>query len=81
MHVLVKFYTSYKAITGTDQVDLEIPEGSTVSQLMKILAKKYENTSIDRDGSIVVVNEKIAPRDQVLKDGDTAMLFHQFAGG
>lgn len=81
MQVLVKFYTSYKAITGVDQVKMDIPDGSTVSQLIKILAKKYENTPLDREESIVVVNEKIATRDQVLKDGDTAMLFHQFAGG
>jgi molybdopterin converting factor small subunit len=81
MQILVKFYTSYKAITGGDQVKMEVPDGSNVSQLIKTLAKKYENTPIDREESIVVVNEKIAMRDQVLNDGDTAMLFHQFAGG
>jgi molybdopterin converting factor small subunit len=81
MQILVKFYTSFKAVTGVDHTYLDIPEGTTVSQAMKLLAKKYENAPFSQDGLIVVVNEKIAPRDQVLKDGDTAMLYHQFAGG
>jgi molybdopterin converting factor small subunit len=81
MLILVKFYSLYKTLTGLDQTTIEIPERSTVDQLIKTLASKFESTIFDNEQCLVVINNKIPTQDQLLIDGDTAMILNLFVGG
>lgn len=77
----IKFLSSYRHLSGVEQTEIEIPEGSTVADLLKILNEKYPDAPIDRDETIVAINDTVCRRDTVLNDGEKATVFHLMAGG
>ena len=81
MQINIKLSASYSAITGIEDFSIEMPDGSTVDQLIKMLSENYTDLHIDRKETMVVINDRIATRDQVLNNNEKAMIFHLFAGG
>lgn len=81
MLIMVKFFSTFKAITGVDGLTIDIPEGSSVDELFKILCNKFGNIHLDLANSMIIVNKTISPRERILKDGDTVMFLHLMGGG
>lgn len=81
IRINVKFLASYIFATGKNQITVNIPEKSTVGQLVKILDQKSEEALLDRKQTIVAVNSKVSPRDHILNESDRVIIFHQMRGG
>ena len=70
MRVKVKFFASIREITGKKEEDVEVPDNTTVEELIEILSSKY-----GREFSDYVYDERTGkPRDhlQFLIDGRSA---------
>lgn len=81
MRIDIRFSASYSAVSGVKDFSVEMPDGSTVDYLIKMLSENYSALNIDRKETMIVIKDRIATRDQVLHDNEKAMVFHLFAGG
>ena len=79
MRVTVKLYATlrrYKPeIPSGAGLSLDVPSGTTVSQIVEQLAIP------DGVALVAMVNDKVQKLDYVLADGDTLSLFPPVAGG
>ena len=93
MKVKVKLFALYKEITGTKEIELDLPAKSTVLDLIKTIAKKYpqleKHLLLGRDEISdeprIILNgrniEWLKGSKTELKEGDTIALFPPAAGG
>jgi len=81
MQITVKFASLFKALTGVDQEQVDVPEGTTVGELAQTLGRKYENIKIESELTFFVVNDKVSNRKHILADGDQVRIFQMVAGG
>lgn len=75
MHIEVKCYATLSRFTPTDADRHELPEGTTVGQVMDRLGMAAE------DVKLIFVNGAKADRETRLKDGDRLGLFPAVGGG
>ena len=81
MRITLKFASLFRALSGVDMDIVDVPDGSTIEQLVKILRRKYHDLPFDQERTFYLVNDRVSKRDQVLKAGDQVMIFQMFAGG
>jgi molybdopterin converting factor small subunit len=81
MQITVKLSASYYTASGLDRLVMDIPEGTSVSQMLKILDNRFENVHLDHERTYVIVNEKKSSRENILRNNDTVMIFHLMGGG
>ena len=81
MRIIVKFASLFKTLSGVDVDTVDIPDGSTIEQLTKIMRCKYHDLPFDQEQTFYLVNDKVSKRDQVLEEEDQVMIFQMFAGG
>jgi molybdopterin converting factor small subunit len=81
MRIIVKFASLFKTLSGVDVDTVDIPDGSTIEQLTKIMRRKYHDLPFDQEQTFYLVNEKVSKRDQVLEEEDQVMIFQMSAGG
>lgn len=81
MRIIVKFASLFKTLSGVDVDTVDIPDGSTIEQLTKILRRKYHDLPFDQEQTFYLVNDKVSKRDQVLEEEDQVMIFQMSAGG
>jgi molybdopterin converting factor small subunit len=81
MRIIVKFASLFKTLSGVDVDTVDIPDGSTIEQLTKIMRRKYHDLPFDQEQTFYLVNDKVSKRDQVLEEEDQVMIFQMFAGG
>ena len=81
MHITVQFMTLFRTISGVEQEDLFVAEGTTIDQLSETLNQKYQNLPFDSDKTYFVIHGQIVERDHVLSDGDQVQIFQLLAGG
>lgn len=81
MRVQLVFFALYRDLAGAGELELELPDGATVHDLVSRLRA--------RDGSFgrlpaepaVAVNASYASPDEVLHDGDEVAFLPPVAGG
>jgi molybdopterin synthase sulfur carrier subunit len=81
MKVHVQFFSRLRDLLGTSEIDLEMPEGANVTNL---LATIYARTPALRewDKSILVASGlEFVERDYVLKTGDEISIMPPVQGG
>ena len=81
MNVRVQFYSQLRDLVGAPELDLDLPEKSTVGQLLE---KIYEQkpTLRSRDKSILVgVGVEFVERNYELKAGDEISIMPPVQGG
>jgi molybdopterin converting factor subunit 1 len=78
--VTVRFFASYAEKLGRSTLDLELPDGATVSDLMRsVLA--LNGASALPPSPLVAVNYKYARGDTVVSNGDEVAIIPPVAGG
>lgn len=80
MTITALLFASYADALGRDRLELEVPDGSTVGDLLKRLRE------LDREerlppSPLVAVNERYARQDRVLRAGDEVAIIPAVAGG
>jgi molybdopterin converting factor subunit 1 len=93
MRVKLLYFGVLKDIAGESDTATEVPDGSTVGELLEILRNRTSNssTSNNRVGSemteqvwrslAVAVNREYAPAGAVLREGDEVALLPPVSGG
>ena len=81
MDLVVKFFATYREITGLSEARLEMPLDATVAALLDRLFGIYPSLAAHRQTMIVAVNQQFAEPESVLRPGDEVALLPPVSGG
>ena len=81
MQVKLLFFASLKDIVGSRQLDLDVPSGATVNDLLERLESRYPGLRRYRSIVLTSLNEEYVERHAVVSDGDEVALFPPVSGG
>ncbi|ASJ10632.1 molybdopterin synthase sulfur carrier subunit [Thermococcus sp. P6] len=87
MKIRVRYFARFRSLTGTGEEELEVPDGTTVRELVERLKERHpalrEEVFGEDDLADVNVsrNGRYASFDEVLKEGDVVALFPPVSGG
>ena len=81
MRVRVKFYSSFREVTGTPEMYLEMPIDSTVNDVVSKLLDMFPKLRLQTDEIVVSLNKRSAPMDSSLDDGDEVSFLPPVTGG
>lgn len=80
MRVRVKYFASFRDMTGKTEETLDVPEGVTVEGLREHVKGLYEKIA-RRDQVLVAVNGVFVPLRTVVREGDDVAFFPPVSGG
>ncbi|MGD2153643.1 MAG: molybdopterin converting factor subunit 1 [Gemmatimonadales bacterium] len=80
MHVRCLFFAAYREVFGVDQLELELPDGSTLEALIEDVRARAGTSVLPRQ-LVVAVNRDYAAVETVLRDGDEVAFIPPVAGG
>lgn len=79
MNVRLKFFASFRLLTGTAGTELEVPEGTTTSDLLEMVREMYNGFN---DKTVLyAVNGEYVGGNIGLKEGDSIAFFPPVSGG
>jgi len=81
LKVTVRLFASYREKVGRSEVELELPDGSTVGGLVDRMVDRYPGLSQRPDTLVVAVNQEYRDHLFGLDDGDEAALIPPVSGG
>jgi molybdopterin synthase catalytic subunit len=77
----VLFFATLKERAGTDQAEIEVPEGASVGELKQRLGERFPGLLPAMGSALVSVNREFAFDDDVLPDQAEVALFPPVSGG
>ena len=80
MTITALFFASYADVFGRAQLEMEVPAGSTVADLLRHLHSLDPERRLP-SAPLVAVNERYARHDYVLRHGDEVAVIPPVAGG
>lgn len=89
MRVRVRYFARFRSMTGVNEEEFEIPSGSTVRDLLRLVVERHPafrgerfGEDYDDDADInVSKNGRYVGFDEVLHDGDIIAIFPPVSGG
>lgn len=81
MRITVTFFAAHRAATGRSHTVIEVPDSSTVQDLLEVVVEHYPQLRDMLSFTTVAVNHRQAHPDHVLQDGDHVSLFPPIGGG
>ncbi len=81
MKVKVRFFALHRDIVGSPELELELPDGTTLGQLWARLGEQYPALVPATRSIMYARNESYASPDTVLQDGDEAAFIPPVSGG
>jgi sulfur-carrier protein len=81
MKVSVLFHSYFRELTGCSNLALELPEGITVSELIKDLQHRFPKLKALEKSTLIAVGVEYQRGDYVLGEGDEVSLFPPVQGG
>ena len=81
LRINVLLFASYRERAGTAELGLELPDGSTVADLIGRLLEDHPNIASDPSRLVVAVNREYREHGHTLRDGDEAALIPPVSGG
>ena len=92
--MIVNFYATLRQVVGVRQVEISLPQGGTLRQLIEEMVKRYpglKREMLDRSGNLhrhihIFVNGRDSTLlddslDSILAPGDTISIFPPVGGG
>ncbi len=79
MKVRLKFFASFRLLTGTAGTALEVPEGTTTSDLLVMIIEMYDG--FNEKTVLYAVNGEYVGEEVGLKEGDSVAFFPPVSGG
>jgi len=80
LRVRVRYYASFRDVTGKTEETLEVAEGVTVEGLREHVKGLYEKIA-RREQVLVAVNGVFTPLETVVREGDDVAFFPPVSGG
>lgn len=81
VRVRVKFYSSFREVTGTPEMYLDMSMDSTVNDLVAKLLNMFPKLRLQSDEIVVSLNKRSVPMDSILKEGDEVSFLPPVTGG
>ena len=81
MKAHVKLFAILKEKAGTSELTLELPDSSTVADLLREMERLHPGLVASVGQTMVAVNTEYATESQTLKDGDEVALIPPVSGG
>ncbi|MBN1832470.1 MAG: MoaD/ThiS family protein [Deltaproteobacteria bacterium] len=81
MHIILKFQSFFRTLTGVDQEILDVAEGTTIQGLTSLLAERFQNLPLEDERTRFFINGQVPTHNQVLEEGDRVLIFQLVAGG
>ncbi|HEX8243989.1 MAG TPA: molybdopterin converting factor subunit 1 [Longimicrobium sp.] len=75
------FFAQYRDFAGADEMNVELPEGASVADLVARLRSNGNGLSKLPASPVVAVNMDYAPGDTRLREGDEVAFIPPVAGG
>jgi MoaE-MoaD fusion protein len=81
LRIQTLFFAAYKDLLGLSRLELEVPEGCTVSQLVSLLRERGGAFLALPQTPAVAVNRTYSYVDSILAPGDEVAFIPPVAGG
>jgi molybdopterin converting factor small subunit len=81
MKVTVEFLGTQRAVAGAERVEIPITRKTTVNDALDYVQRKYPQLKLAEWMVLVVVNQHIASREQLLKADDIISFLPFLSGG
>ena len=81
MHVRLLFFATLKDIVGSRDLRIDIPEGSTIGDLLSQLEQRYPRIKDYRSIALTAINEEYADKSARISEGDEVAIFPPVSGG
>lgn len=81
MSVTVFFYSYFKDLAGCARINHDLPEGSTLEDLLTLLSNRFPKLTAMQRSMLTAVGVDYQDRAYVLKPGDEVSLFPPVQGG
>lgn len=81
MNVRTLFFASYRDVAGTNTLDIDLPEGAAVMDLVQKLRASSDALQALPSSPVVAVNMEYAPLSRSLADGDEVAFIPPVSGG
>ncbi len=81
MEIRTLFFASYKELLGTGEIQVDLPEGATVSDLVSALRSRGGAFTVLPAAPAVAVNMTYSDSTSSLREGDEVALIPPVAGG
>ena len=81
MQVRLLFFATLKDIVGARQLQLDVPSGSTVADLLAHLENTYPRIRDYRSIVLTALNEEYVDQAARVQDGDELAIFPPVSGG
>jgi molybdopterin converting factor small subunit len=81
MIVTIEFLGTQRNLAGADSVEMPITAKTRVEDVLEYVRDKYPQLKLVEGMVLVVVNQKLASLDQILKADDTISFLPFIAGG
>jgi len=81
MQVTVKFFATYREITGSKEVQVRLSEGASLRTLLDSIYAKHPRLKGFEDTMLLAVNHEFAEPSAKLREGDEVALMPPMSGG
>ncbi|MEK6810546.1 MAG: molybdopterin converting factor subunit 1, partial [Candidatus Thermoplasmatota archaeon] len=81
MHVIVRFFASYREIAGSREMRLELKDGATLRTLLDSIYAKHPSLRTLEETTLLAVNQEFASPTVTIHDGDEIALMPPVSGG
>lgn len=81
MKINVRLFAAHREAAGRGRVTVEVDDGATAGDVLRILAGKYPALKALADSTVLMVNRRMADAKRVLHGGDEVALFPPVSGG
>ena len=81
MDVRVRFFATYREITGLRETKVEVSEGATLAALLARVFEAYPKLAGLRGSMLLAVNQEFADPEAELRAGDEVALLPPISGG
>jgi molybdopterin synthase catalytic subunit len=81
MQVRILFFATLKDIVGARQMQLDVPAGATVADVLTSLEMRYPRIKDYRPVVLTAINEEYVNQRTAVQDGDEVAIFPPVSGG
>ncbi len=81
MKIKLKLFAMYRDKVGRSELELSVPEGTTVGGVLALLLADYPSLSGLAESTMFAVDQEFASADKVLHDGQELALLPPVSGG
>ena len=81
MRVRIKLFAAHRQLLGKRELELEVAEGATISQVWQTLQAQEPRLAHLSSTLVAALNQEYAPLDRRVADGDEVAFIPPVSGG